>query len=343
MDSETEKMIQVVERNAEELKKLKEKGGDTKDKDGDVEMRKERTEGTSPTPAYRPTSPAPGNENIDPYAPKSPVEIKLEDVAERMQKMEEEVRQIEWKMTGDEAKAEERMALTEVRVTAVEARLNEGGPTRRSPRRGEAASQTVTRGKARELEGKVSRLTSDVRALQVQFEELLPLASGWEATQEGVKALGERIAGAEREIAAGAQRTVGLATKWEENRLRQVITNRQFMAVLPRMTKTENRLLEAKYRLATSEEQVVWADHKLRAVWMFIHAPSIDEARLCATSVRTIWSAAADAFNRRNDGLPLTDPQSRPDQNGPAAHSQSQHQPQTRTFIQSTTNRLTPL
>ena len=148
MDLETEKMIQVVERNAEELKKLKEKGGDAKDKDGDVEMRKERTEGTSPAPAYRPTSPAPGNENIDPYAPKSPVEIKLEDVTERMQKMEEEVRQIEWKMTGDEAKAEERMALTEVRVTTVEARLNKGGPTRRLPRRGEAASQTVTRGKA---------------------------------------------------------------------------------------------------------------------------------------------------------------------------------------------------
>ena len=131
LDSETEKMIQTVEGNAEELKKLREKGEETKDRDGDVEMKKERTEGNSPAPAYRPTSPAPGGETVDPYAPKSPVEIKLEDIAERLQRMEEGVREMEWKMAGEESKTGERMALTEVRVTALETRQNEGGPTRR--------------------------------------------------------------------------------------------------------------------------------------------------------------------------------------------------------------------
>ena len=337
LDSETEKMIQTVEGNAEELKKLREKGEETKDRDGDVEMKKERTEGNSPAPAYRPTSPAPGGETVDPYAPKSPVEIKLEDIAERLQRMEEGVREMEWKMAGEESKTGERMALTEVRVTALETRQNEGGPTRRSPRRGEAASQVVTRGKARELEGKVGKLGHDIRALQAQFEELLPLASGWEATKEWVKALEERIAGAEGEIAAGAQRTVGLATKWEENRLRQEITNRQITAVLPRMTKSEDRLLEAEYRLATSEEQMIWTDQKLRAIWMFIHAPSVDEARLRAASIRTIWSAAAEAYNRRIDGLPLAGPRPRLEQDEPPTQSRS------RTFTQPPANRLAPL
>ena len=141
--------------------------------------------------------------------------------------------------------------------------------------------------------------------------------------KEWVKALEERIAGAEGEIAAGAQRTVGLATKWEENRLRQEITNRQITAVLLRMTKSKDRLLEAEYRLATSEEQMIWMDQKLQAIWMFIHTPSVNEAHLCAASICTIWSAAAKAYNRRIDGLPLAGLRPHVEQDKPSTQSRS--------------------
>ena len=104
-----------------------------------------------------------------------------------------------------------------------------------------------------------------------------------------------------------------LTAKTEEYRLRTDIKIRDISqgkgvisaGLFPRVSRLEATAIELAYRLVTVEEQMVWTDQKIRAVWLATNAPAT-EAILHVASVRTIWGAAANALTQRLNNAPFT-------------------------------------
>ena len=318
LDLETKKMLDEIEGKARTVMDVKGKGGDDrKDDDGDVVMGgSEKTTGSSPAPAYRPASPRTGLDNRNPFIAQGPATYSTEEMEKVIKRMVEEVSSLQWKTLDEENQMDTRMEVVEARVAVLEMQREgeEGWSVTRNPRRRPERPS----GERFALRGRTSRLESiaqEVSRLRLRVGEAeKSLKEGDIGVKRKVNSLEATVAGLEGKALALDRKIEGAEAKWEEGRLRQELTNREVATgknivqagLLPRVTRLEARLLAVEFRLSTAEEQTIWTDQKLRAVRMTVIAPNPAEHRVRAATVSTVWTAAAEAFNRRIDITPRT-------------------------------------
>lgn len=314
LNHEIRKLISDVEMEAArvlELRERRQKQSEKKDKDGDVEMeREERTSQTIPDPPDQVSS----SRSVPPEA------TALTPFQQNIRRMEGELQSLQWKKVDKENRLGERLAALEARVIAVEARSGEGGdpwttvmPARRrpAPQARNPSDRPVSYAVIQRIEGKVDSVLRDVYAIRTRVGSMEKSVEGGDVVRKRVNGLDMHVASVLGEVMASNKKVAGLEGKWEEERLRQSITTREtspMTGVLPRLTKLESRMLDAEYRAATAEEQMVWTDAKLRAVWATIVAPSTTDAHAQALRVKMVWNGAAEAFNRRASNAPFSIP-----------------------------------
>ena len=347
VDIEAQRLIDEAERDAYHLLRLKGmKGEGGRDGDGDIEMGKgEREEGRDVAPAYHPVLPVSEMSENSPYVPKSPTELRIEDLEDRMQRIEGEVREVQWKAAGFEYNQND-MILFESRLAAMEVRKAEEAegwkiaqPNRRKPR------APVTRGNRNRggmTEGKVDAVREEVFGIQMRIGNIEEALKGVEKWQVQVSAMDLKMEGRVAEAALWVKKVGELENKWDELRLRQDVISRDIgqgkavvnLALSPRVnrieaavTKFETWMKGAEFRFGTNEEQASWLDQKVRGVYHLAIQETSAERFLFATTVRTIWDTAAKSYEERMRHAPpkvsesSVDPRAQQDGNVPPSKS----------------------
>ena len=325
LELEMKRTISDVEIGAGRIVEVREKkeGEKKRDGDGDVEMEKEeRTANPGPHESDTPSA-----SSSDPFK-RPPTPPYVPEIEARCQRLKGELLQLEWKVTGETTKLEDRIAVLEARSAAQEIQQNEeeeGGPWTvvQSPRRRQGREGTELsslNAKIQRVEKRVGALQGGMLIIETTMGEWNQKAKEWDYVRKRVNGLDMQVAGIEGEVMAERKKLFDLGAKVEEHRLRQDLKNREVAqgrntlvaGLLPRVTRLESNLFEQAYRQITLEDQMVWTDQKIRAVWLANNAPAT-EALIHAASIRAIWSAAADAFTRRIRNAPFTtaDPRTR--------------------------------
>ena len=311
-------------KNAREEEKRRDVDGDE-----DVEMEgDEEGERKDAVPDYRPISTMPEPSERAPSYNPTPSTLRVEEIEERIQQVEKDIRELQWVAGRDESKFDEKISVLEARLAALEVR-SEGeeepwvkvkSPRRRTTR--EHYDRPTTRSMVPRVEEKVDAAAQDIAEAQNRMREV---EGGVDEIRRRLGGMEIAIAGVQTEVKSGEKRIVGLETKWEEMRLKQAIVMRDHAAerillttgVLQRLTKLERRQLIVEYRIVTTEAQLVWEDNKLRALWGVITAPTPAEALTRTAALNTVWTNATEAYKHRVLNTPSETRDSRPNHNVP--------------------------
>ena len=332
LDQEAADLANNVEIKAWRWLKIKNAREDQKRKgeDEDVEMNEEDEDGErkDPIPDYRPTSTMPEPSERAPSYNPTPSTLRVEEMEERIQQVEKDIRELQWVAGRDESKFDDKISVLEARLAALEVRSEEEeepwvkvkSPRRRTTR--EHYDRPTTRSMVPQVEEKVDAAAQDIAEAQNRIREV---EGGVDEIRRRLGGMEIAIAGVQTEVKSGEKRIVGLETKWEEMRLKQAIVMRDHAAerillttgVLQRLTKLERRQLIVEYRIVTTEAQLVWEDNKLRALWGVITAPTPAEALTRTAALNTVWTNATEAYKHRVLNTPSETRDSRPNHNVP--------------------------
>ena len=327
LNEETRELTRTIERKSWNMLEWAHarKERRAKDKDGDVDMEGEdQPEGKDVVPDYSPTSPKQDSpENVS-FAPTAST-LRIEEVEEKMQEVEKEMRDAQWKALGRETRFEERVSFLEARLAALEVGAEEGGEPWvkvKSPRqRKEPYDRPTTRSMAPRFEEKVDAVASDVDGLRSRIAGVEEVAKEIETVREKIGKIEINMAGVRGGATAGEKRIEDLENKWAEVRLRlslmarDTIQNKLQLSICSpqRINRIENRVLGVEYRASTLEEQLIWSDQKLRGFWHALSAPTSADAVVRTAALSLIWAHADDLYKQRVAGGPpsLVDPRSK--------------------------------
>ena len=334
LDREARMIIEEVEREASHLlgTRIREEVG-RKDHDGDIEMGgggggegRERT-----VPAYYPASPVSETSEVSPYVSKAPTELRFEEIEDRMQRMEGDVRELQWKAAGEEYRQGD-FVLFESRLAALEVQKAEEAdgwkiaqPNRRKPR---APATRGNRNRGGVTGGKLDAINEEIFGVRMRMGDIEQVLKGVESWKGQITAMNLKMDGSIADAVLWMKKVGEVEAKCDELRLRQDVLTRDIgqgkaavnLGISPRIsrieasvTKVENRMKGAEFRLGTYEEQASWTDQKIRGIFHLAIQESAPERFIFASTVRTVWETAAKAYEDRMRHAPLVSDESSED------------------------------
>ena len=349
VDLEATQLINDAERDASHLLGMRiRREMERKDRDGDIEMEGGGEEGRRTVPTYRPISPVSETSEVNPYAPKVPSELRMEEIEDRVQRIEGEVREAQWKAAGAEYKVDDKLVIFESRLAAMEVRKAEEAegwktvqPNRRKPR---APATRGNKNRGGVTEGKVDAIKEEIFGVQMRMGDIEQALKGVERWQVQISAMDLKMEGRVAEAALWVKKVGELEAKWDELRLRQDVITRDIgqgkaavnLGLSPRISKMEAAVAKfeawmkgAEFRFGTYEEQASWADQKIRGVYHLAVQDNASERFIFSATVRTVWESAAKAYEERMRHAPpkltegTVDPQAQHDEDDSSSQSTS--------------------
>jgi len=311
LERETHQMIAT--RNAQEdLKreaKRKEARGKGVDRDGDVEMEEtdkaEKEEGPTDYQTYL----------LSPEGVR-PVTSYLVDIYTKIRALQGDVTSLKWKKVDDDNTLEGRVDLLEGKVTALDMFRDDEDTSLTTRRR----SGPVTRGMTQKLDEKVDSYVRDLQTLRGRIRDLEREQDDSRVSRRRVGEAERRVVSLEGELAKEKAKVSILSAKIDEVIARQELISDQTQAQdsgnsgsPSRVSVLESQVATLSYRLISAEEQLTWANQKIRSVWSLAGAQSPTEGFIHNAHLRSIWVAAHASYQRRAErgpaaAIPLTQP-----------------------------------
>ena len=311
IDVETRWMVQDLELGAEKLQKLKEAGVAKAGSEDEV-MGKPNEE-KDPVPEYQPQE----TMAVDPHQG-DPVEA----LDQKIDAVGRDLRDLEWRMEGDDSRAERKWRMAEAKIVALEVRMKEfakelarTGQMEASPSRKKSSRDLGEyhglRGRVQKVENRVQAAAKEINGVRARVVDVERAIKEIGEIRRKVNGLDVLLGSVHGEVMVWGRRVVTVEVKIEEGRLRQEHFSRELAAnwaiihtCLPRVGRLEAKLTEVDYRLTTAEEQNVWLDQKVRAVWLAAMATDLVEKTAYCNGVRATWDMASAAFARRFEKTP---------------------------------------
>ena len=232
----------------------------------------------------------------------------IREIFERLQALEGEVVSWRWKKVDEDNSLEARIDILEGRLAAIETyRPEEPVPRNRRRMDREVTGRPLTRGGTLRLEGRVDEMSREFQSLRHQIREVEKVQDEAMVSRKRIMETERRIVGIEGKALEEKRKVVALSEKLDETRQRHDLLAREISqsrsalnsGLLPRVAKSDNQVANLHYRLVTVEQQVIWTDQKLRALWAFGAAKTPVEALKQAATLRALWSAATNALTTR--------------------------------------------